>query len=256
MSAELSEQAKRILGLLVKGIQAGSFKLYQPNTFLGYKDVHDRLAFSMKGRNWGMSLRDQELAELARWARSKGVPAITGLIVSKSKNNRPGGGYYDVNEIERGSEDWWIQQVADAIRYDWSKFVPDYEPVTEAELAQTSRMCFEGATKEILQTVRERCQNLRRRAAELYRDSNGFLCCRVCGWHKPNDPRFVGDIVELHHLRPLASISNDGEALSQKCAIELLVPVCPTCHRLIHARRDGKQFTTDELRTILSCRSA
>ena len=246
----LSEQGQRILDFLVREIRRGRFRLHDPETFCGYKEIHDQLDLPMKGPHWGASLTNQGLADLAKWARGAEVPAITGLVVS-TKDHRPGDGYYNVNGIAPNSEDWWREQIAEAIRYDWSAFVQDYEPVTEAELAATSRVFVEGCLTRITVAARERCAALRKRAAELHRSPDGFLRCRVCNWRKP-DHRFTGDIVELHHVRRLSALPAEGEPLSLQQAIELLVPVCPTCHRLLHAGVGGRLFTIDELHKIIS----
>jgi predicted HNH restriction endonuclease len=143
-------------------------------------------------------------------------------------------------------------QIAAAISHDWSAFVPDYESVTEAELIETSRVYLEGAITHISSSVRSRCQSLRMRVAELYRGPDGFLCCSICGWKKPTDGRFSGDIVEMHHHnKPISSLPAEGQHLTLEQAIDVMIPVGPTCHRLLHARRDGKTFTAAELRKIL-----
>jgi hypothetical protein len=201
----LSEQGQLILNFLVAEIRRGRFRLHEPETFCGYKEIHDRLGLPKKGPHWGSSLANQGLADLAKWARVAGIPAITGLVVSSTNDHRPGDGYYNVNGIAPNSEDWWRAQIAEAIRHDWSEFVPDYEAVTEAELASTSRVFVEGCFTQITVATRERCAALRKRAAELHRSPDGFLRCCVCGWRKP-DHRFTGDIVELHHVRLLSAL--------------------------------------------------
>lgn len=247
----LSERGQRILNFLVGEIRRGRFRLHERETFCGYKEIHDKLGLRRIGFNWGASLSKQGLGDLAKWASEARLPAITGLVVNTTKGYRPGDGYFNVNSVPTYDESWWLKQIDASIRHDWSGWVADYEPVTEAELAATSRIFIEGTASEITAMARQRCAALRMRAAELHRSPDGFLRCCVCGWRKPDHP-FSGDIVELHHVRRLSSLAVQGEPLTLQQAIELLVPVCPTCHRLLHAGVGGRLFTTDELRKIIA----
>jgi predicted HNH restriction endonuclease len=76
------------------------------------------------------------------------------------------------------------------------------------------------------------------------------LRCEVCGWFK-SDNRISGDIVELHHMRPLAEAPDQGRRLSLAEAIRSLVPLCPTCHRIAHSRLGGGDFTLERLKEII-----
>lgn len=79
----------------------------------------------------------------------------------------------------------------------------------------------------------------------------GLLRCKVCDWHKPEHGMISGDIVELHHIDPISDAPDDGRTITAKEALELLAPVCPTCHRMIHARTGGGQFDVSELKQII-----
>ncbi|MBX3634449.1 MAG: HNH endonuclease [Rubrivivax sp.] len=59
----------------------------------------------------------------------------------------------------------------------------------------------------------------------------------------------VGQIVHVHHLRPLSEIG-DRYAVDP---VRDLRPVCPNCHAAIHAR--VPPFSIDEVRSMLNARS-
>jgi predicted HNH restriction endonuclease len=65
-----------------------------------------------------------------------------------------------------------------------------------------------------------------------------------------------GDIVQLHHRDPLATAPAEGRQLTIDEAIWSLIPLCPNCHRIAHAKPDGGIFTLDELREIVQRTSA
>lgn len=250
-SMELSEAGLAILQFLVSEIRNGRFKPDQPYTFCGYKETHERLELSKKGPQWGNSLRYQGLADLAIWVHRNGLPAITGLIVGESEPRHPGSGYFEVNEVADESFDWWRDQIRSAIAYDWSPWVKDTEPVTAMDFAMESRSYLEGANTQVSREVKTRCDALRKRVRELFRDADGYLRCKVCGWHKPDHGMISGEIVELHHLDPISKAPDDGRTIKIEDAAQMLVPVCPNCHRMIHSRTGGEQFDPTALRQIL-----
>jgi hypothetical protein len=246
----LSSQGKAILQLLVDQIREARFVPDDPMSFMGYKEVHDRLGLSKMGPHWGASLSHQGLGDLASWLRSDGHPAVTGLIVSQ-ENFTPGDGYFEVNGHALGDNQWWANQIRLAISYDWSPFVIDTPMPTYAELMDFTSAVIEGRVSTIDVTTRSRCEALRRRARQYYVRKDGRLYCEICGWTKP-DNRFSGDIVELHHIRPLHELSPDGVTMLLKDAISSLAPLCPNCHRCAHSRRgDRRTFTMEELRKLI-----
>lgn len=248
-SRELTAEAKNILQLLVNLIREGRFLPKDEQSFMGYREVHDALGLAKQGPHWGNSLRFQGLADLAVWLRLNELPAATGLIVDQS-SFEPGDGYYEVNGRPANDRAWWVEQVRQAIAYDWSPYVDDDTTPSVADLMAYSSAVIEGTLNTVSVEVRSRCEALRRRAKQYYRDVDGKLRCEICGWHKP-DNRISGDIVELHHMRPLGKLPTDGMKLTMREAVESLVPLCPCCHRIAHSRIGGRSFTLDELRGII-----
>jgi hypothetical protein len=235
----LSKGAERILVFLVAEIRRGRFDPANERTLCTYQEVHNSLNLQRTDNNWEKCLNAQGLDHLAKWARTHNLPAITGLVVKSTKPRRP-----------EGKEDWWREQVQASIGYDWSPWLPDGEPVTLAEIIQESVSYLEGAMSQVTKEIKARCDALRKKTKELLRDSDGFLRCKVCGWHKP-DARISGDIVELHHLNPISEAPDEGRIVTIADAAKLFSPVCPNCHRMIHARTGGGQFDVEALRRIL-----
>jgi predicted HNH restriction endonuclease len=123
---------------------------------------------------------------------------------------------------------------------------------TQKDLSQYQRAVLEGTLGAMTCKVRRRCEELRRRARRFYRGADGKLRCVVCGWYKPNHS-ISGDIVELHHLRPLANHPTAGVQQLLDEAIKSMAPLCPCCHRIAHSRLGNirRPFSVDELRAIV-----
>jgi hypothetical protein len=248
---ELSAPGRNILEFLVSEIKRGRFRPYDEGTFCGYKEVHEKLRLTRRGFHWGASLSKQGLGDLAEWLRSERLPAITGLVVGEDEPRRPGLGYYSVFGVSDGDTNWWRSQVFAAIKQDWSKWVEDTGLIDLDELREDSLSYIEGAKKTINLDIRARCDAFRKRAKEVFRSPDGFLCCEICGWHKPPDGRISGDIVELHHINPIHEAPASGRKVTLEEAIKLLVPVCPNCHRMLHSKIGGGQFDAQILKQIL-----
>jgi predicted HNH restriction endonuclease len=130
--------------------------------------------------------------------------------------------------------------------------IPSRQIPSREELSRYNRIVLEGARGTITVSVRRRCEALRKRAREFYRNADGKLRCKVCGWHKPNHG-VIGDIVELHHVEPLAELPLEGVQRCQSDAINWLSPLCPSCHRIAHSRAGGSRrlFTLCELQYLI-----
>jgi hypothetical protein len=248
-SRTLTAEAKAILQLLVNRIREGRFLPDDEKSFMGYGEAHNDLGLERRGPHWGNSLRMQGLANLAEWLHQNRLPEITGLIVDQT-SFQPGNGYFEVNGRPLDDRAWWAEQIRQAIAFDWSTYVDDDTTPTVDELVSYTRAVVEGTVNSIAVEVRSRCEALRKRARQYYRSPDGKLRCEICEWHKP-DNRISGDIVELHHIRPLAELPSDGVRLELRKAIESLVPLCPCGHRIAHSRIGGRSFTLDELRSII-----
>ena len=118
---------------------------------------------------------------------------------------------------------------------------------TAVEFYDYTRTVLEGVPTKLTTPARNRCKLVSRLAKEHYRRTDGLLGCNLCQWAKPSTA-IKGDIVELHHNDPLADAPCTGRRLTIDQAIRSLIPLCPTCHRIAHAKPDWGTFTIDELR--------
>lgn len=111
----------RILDLLVEVLP--NVSPGDPRTYLGYKQVHDRLGLDMMGKTYGESLKNQGLQHLALWTAQNGYPAITGLIVDAT-TLQPGDGFY---RAFGKSEDfsWWELEIRKAKGFDWGRVIAE-----------------------------------------------------------------------------------------------------------------------------------
>lgn len=106
---------------------------------------------------------------------------------------------------------------------------PDHTGEVEGELTQT------------LTKKRERSPRNRLLCLSIHGDF-----CGVCGY----DPKSLygseaGSILEVHHIEPLAKITNPK---AYDPATDL-IPLCPNCHRAIHRRNPA--YTPNELKELL-----
>ncbi len=101
IARELDSKGRRLLIDLVRRLP--NIKPRNPNTFVGYKAVHDALRLTQAGASFGTSLQIQGLNSLAQWSCDNKWPAITGIIIDKEKL-KPGQGYYDL--FGKTDTDW------------------------------------------------------------------------------------------------------------------------------------------------------
>jgi len=123
-----------------------------------------------------------------------------------------------------------------------------------AEFESYQRYVDEGSVRIVSYAVRRRCEALRNAAKRELKDSDGFLCCAACTWHRPAEG-VKADVVELHHLDLLSHAPSGGRRLTYEEAIQRLVPLCPTCHRLAHSKPGGGTFSLPELQTFAASSS-
>lgn len=111
----------------------------------------------------------------------------------------------------------------------------------------------EGATKEFIARVRERSARLRdlARAHFAARSADGRLHCSICDWSPPTALALTSPIVEIHHGVGISSYPREGKALPFEEAVKQLAPLCPNCHRVLHAKAGGGSFSVAELAQCL-----
>jgi hypothetical protein len=118
----LGAKGKRLLSLLVEEIQNGRFQKYEPKTFIPYSEVLRNLGMADPEIYPGRRLQPEGLNELNEWTKATpGIPHIAGLIVNKD-SKLPSEGYPESHGFPPGADwsDWWLDQTAKAIDFDWS----------------------------------------------------------------------------------------------------------------------------------------
>lgn len=245
----MTPSAQRLLNLIVRQIRNGRFVAGNSETYLGYKEIHDLLGLPRKGGTWGRSLQIQGLNDLVSWVHQKPVPAITGLIVDTTKNHRPGHGYFTAFNNDKEDYNWWRQEVRQAIGFDWSPYSSNEKLPTPKQLEDYESKFTEGRIDKLDTETRKRCEALVRRAKSFFRNPAGELRCAVCNWCRPSED-LKGDIVEIHHLRPLSSLPRQGIRWTLDEALKHLMPLCPNCHRVAHAKPGGGVFSVAELKNM------
>lgn len=112
-------------------------------------------------------------------------------------------------------------------------------PVPVKEEAEGAYAGFEGRSLYQLHHRYERDRKLVAAKKNAVRAATGGLACEVCGFDSQASFGIEG-VVDVHHVLPL---NQRGEGIT---ALEDLVVVCPTCHRLLHTQKPV--LTPEQLR--------
>jgi len=109
----------------------------------------------------------------------------------------------------------------------------------------------EGEVFGVSVKARRRSKKLRDFAIEHFKNIDGALICHGCAY----DPKAkLGDgfegLIEIHHTFPIALLPDSGEEKSLKHALDVVVPLCALCHRLVHLKAN-EMLTVDELKRTL-----
>ena len=99
----------------------------------------------------------------------------------------------------------------------------------------------EGSELELLIRKRERSRRNRLLALKIHGS-----CCLVCGFSSKEVYGGSIDVIEIHHLEPVASL-NAPRAYDPATD---LVPLCPNCHRAAHSRPLSPPLELEELRRL------
>ena len=153
-----------------------------------------------------------------------------GMLTSDVLKNDPVFSNLQILRSRVGSNFLLSKKHAELIKYFWEAVGL---PIIDVhDLAFSSK---EGAIKLTLHKVRERNQNLRRKAIEYFLESNGKLYCEVCRFSFEDTYGDLGEgFIEVHHLRPISEYEENDTTLIGELRL-----VCSNCHRMIH-RGDPK----------------
>jgi len=86
--------------------------------------------------------------------------------------------------------------------------------------------------------MKKRSRDLLVKSREYFRnkDKEGKLRCQICGYVKP--PFVDREIIHIHHLTPLKDFPEEGITTVIQDAIKNTMPLCPTCHSLVHSKEN------------------
>jgi len=116
----LDEPGRRLLRFLVAHLP--KIKLGAPETYVGYKEVHDALKLPMLANTYGRSLEVQGLVALADWTFNTGKPGITGLVIDKT-TKMPGPGYFKLFNRKRDDFPWWLTEIEKSLEFSWQPYL-------------------------------------------------------------------------------------------------------------------------------------
>jgi hypothetical protein len=93
----------------------------------------------------------------------------------------------------------------------------------------------EGELTVSNRTVARRSALLRQEAIKHHADQDGSIACVGCGFRAEATygPDARG-MIEIHHTEPLYLRSGVGWRMAVADALNLVVPLCPNCHRVVH----------------------
>ncbi len=220
---------------------------------LNYRDI------AASRRHWNATQRKRAagMDHAIQLAKNKRLP-IRVIVVDGSR--RKDADDESRSKVERrflDSVPWFVAAYDDDgnCRLQRGRWPAPAETFTPADIIAAGSFA-EGAKVEITAQVRERSQRLRdlARAHFASQTTDGRLHCGVCDWSPPLKLELSSPIVEIHHGVGISSYPKDGKSLSFELAIKHLTPLCPNCHRVLHAKSGGGSFTLEEI--IKSTRGA
>ena len=101
---------------------------------------------------------------------------------------------------------------------------------------------LEGVLSTQIVNKRERSPKNRLLCLEYHGDK-----CVICGFESTKKYPHLSSVIEVHHIQPVSSLSAPRH-FNPKTD---LIPLCPNCHRAIHAKRPTP-YTPEELLQIVS----
>ncbi|MGB3620304.1 MAG: hypothetical protein WBA20_03065, partial [Ketobacter sp.] len=183
---DLDLQGKNLLELLVSKLK--TVVPGRPETYIGYKECHDRLGLPQMREKWGESLKPQGLSSLADWTKANIKPGITGIIINLS-TMEPGKGYFDLFGKNDGDYAWWADQIAKSKAYDWSPYISKVFDLVPSDLDVPDR-------EDIVTSRIIRDSSLSSKIKFLHSYE-----CQLCGiaLDMPEGKKYA----EGHHIKPL-----------------------------------------------------
>lgn len=211
----LTNEARRILEIIVKNIDGLRIRHGHPETYNHYKEIHDELGLQMVGNTYGVSLSNQGLADLALWAKAEELPAITGMVVDEIEG-QPAETFFKIHNKTTLDKSWWHEEVKKALNHDWHPYL-GYATTPKLVLSKKAVDINPPPDKipvTVLRIVRNTAIAQKVKRIRDYK-------CQICNQKmKINEDWYA----EAHHIIPLGSPHNGSDEMSN------LLCVCPNDH--------------------------
>jgi predicted HNH restriction endonuclease len=245
--AALTSDGGRLLEAIVGYCQFYRVDSQRPATYPTYGELYRVIVPNSPSivLHVGRHLRRKGLDDLNRWTQENPTfPKITGIIVNKATRRPHNNFFLSHNRTPIRDDRWWRDEVQKSLAFDWSPYLSESGFTFDDVSAVTN--VSEGAKSARTIILRQRSAKLRAAAIAHYKAQNGGkLICYLSKWSAPDIP--LNDaIIELHHLKALGGRSAKGVTMPMKEAIELLRPVSPNIHRMLHSKPGGGCYSIEE----------
>jgi hypothetical protein len=119
--------------------------------------------------------------------------------------------------------------------------------------AKQLKFVEEGQEQSVTQSVRRRSRRLRSYAVAYYSNADGTINCAGCCFEATRVYGYeLSGLIEIHHTKPIALAGNTVKPLRE--AVRDVVPLCPNCHRVVHAKA-GQLLAVTELKALVQAKS-
>jgi len=136
------------------------------------------------------------------------------------------------------------KEASEDLEKKWFEFLnsQEYSPDIQTKDVVMTPTFFEGASREVTQTFRERNPHARKECLE----THGYKCA-VCCFDFEEQYGLIGrEFIHVHHLNMVSS--RKGEY--QVKPAEDLRPVCPNCHAMIHKR--NPPYSIEDVKDLIN----
>lgn len=136
------------------------------------------------------------------------------------------------------------KEAAEDLEKKWFEFInrQEYSIGTQTKEAEKATTFIEGASRDVIQTFRERNPYARKVCLEEY----GYTC-QVCCFDFVKQYGLIGkEFIHVHHLNMVSSKKGEYELNP----VEDLRPVCPNCHAMIHKR--NPPYSIEEMKELIN----
>lgn len=107
----------------------------------------------------------------------------------------------------------------------------------------------EGQQRTVNAAARKRSRKLRDYAIKHYCNPDGTINCMGCGFEGSSTYGSAGKgLIDIHHLKPISTAGETRKYLRK--AVKNVVPLCPTCHRVVH-RKSKSVLSIKELQALI-----